>query len=32
MLTAIQRGSTAPAIAAEVLDRNLPRLRITADE
>ena len=32
VLTAIKRGSTASAIAAEVLDRNLPRLRITSDE
>jgi hypothetical protein len=27
-LTAIQRRTTASAIAAEILDRNLPRLRI----
>jgi hypothetical protein len=32
VLTAIKRGSTASAIAAEVLDRNLPRLRIASDE
>lgn len=32
VLTAIKRGSTASAIAAEILDRNLPRLRIAADE
>jgi hypothetical protein len=31
-LTAIKRGSTASAIAAEILDRNLPRLRIAADD
>ena len=31
-LTAIKRGSTASAIAAEILDRNLPRLRIASDE
>jgi hypothetical protein len=31
-LHAIKRGSTASAIAAEVLDRNLPRLRIAADD
>jgi hypothetical protein len=31
-LTAIKRGSTASAIASEILDRNLPRLRITADD
>ena len=32
VLTAIQRGYTASAIAAEILDRNLPRLRIASDE
>jgi hypothetical protein len=32
VLTAIKRGSTASAVAAEVLDRNLPRLRIAADD
>ena len=32
VLTAIKRGSTASAIAAEILDRNLPRLRIASDE
>ena len=32
VLTAIKRGSTASAIAAEILDRNLPRLRIAADD
>jgi hypothetical protein len=32
VLTALERGSTASAIAAEILDRNLPRLRIAADE
>jgi hypothetical protein len=32
VLTAIKRGSTASAVAAEILDRNLPRLRIAADE
>ena len=31
-LTAIKRGSTASAIAAEILDRNLPRLRIAVDD
>jgi hypothetical protein len=31
-LTAIKRGSTASAVAAEILDRNLPRLRIAADD
>jgi hypothetical protein len=31
-LTAIKRGSTASAIASEILDRNLPRLRIAADD
>jgi hypothetical protein len=30
-LLAIQRRSTASAIAAEILDRNLPRLRIERD-
>ena len=30
-LTAIKRKSTASAIAAEILDRNLPRLRIEQD-
>jgi hypothetical protein len=29
-LTAIKRGSTASAVAAEILDRHLPRLRIAA--
>lgn len=32
VLTAIKRGSTASAVAAEILDRNLPRLRIAADD
>jgi hypothetical protein len=32
VLTAIKRGSTASAVATEILDRNLPRLRIAADE
>jgi hypothetical protein len=32
VLTAIKRGSTASAVAAEILDRNLPRLRIASDE
>jgi hypothetical protein len=32
VLTAIKRGSTASAVAAEVLDRKLPRLRIAADD
>jgi hypothetical protein len=32
VLTAIKRGSTASAVAAELLDRNLPRLRISADD
>jgi hypothetical protein len=32
VLTAIERGSTASAVAAEILDRNLPRLRIAADD
>jgi hypothetical protein len=32
VLTAIKSGSTASAVAAEILDRNLPRLRIAADE
>ena len=32
VLTAIKRGSTASAIAAEILDRNLPRLRIAAGD
>jgi hypothetical protein len=32
VLTAIKKGSTASAVAAEILDRNLPRLRIAADE
>jgi hypothetical protein len=31
-LTAIERGSTASAVAAEILDRNPPRLRIAADD
>ena len=31
-LQAIRKGSTASAIAAEILDRNLPRLKITADD
>jgi hypothetical protein len=31
-LIAIKRGSTASAVAAEILDRNLPRLRIAADD
>jgi hypothetical protein len=31
-LTAIKRGSTASAVAAEILDRNLPRLRIAVDD
>jgi hypothetical protein len=31
-LTAIKRGSTASAIAAEILERNLPRLRIAVDD
>ena len=31
-LPAIQRRTTASAIAAEILDRNLPRLRIERDE
>jgi hypothetical protein len=30
-LTAIQRRTTASAVAAEILDRNLPRLRIERD-
>jgi hypothetical protein len=30
-LTAIRRKSTVSAIAAEILDRNLPRLRIEQD-
>jgi hypothetical protein len=30
-LTAIKRKSTVSAIAAEILDRNLPRLRIEQD-
>ena len=30
--TAIERGSTASAVAAEILDRNLPRLRIAIDD
>jgi hypothetical protein len=30
-LTAIRRRSTVSAIAAEILDRNLPRLRIEQD-
>ena len=30
-LTAIQRRSTVSAVAAEILDRNLPRLRIERD-
>ena len=32
VLTAVKRGSTASAVAAEILDRNLPRLRIAADD
>jgi len=32
VLTAIKKGSTASAVAAEILDRNLPRLKITADD
>jgi hypothetical protein len=32
VLTAIKKGSTASAVAAEILDRNLPRLRIAADD
>jgi hypothetical protein len=28
---AIKRGATASAVATEILDRNLPRLKITAD-
>jgi hypothetical protein len=32
VLTAIKRGSTASPAAAEILDRNLPRLRIAADD
>jgi hypothetical protein len=32
VLTAIKRGSTASGIAAEILDRNLPRLRIAVDD
>ena len=31
-LQAIKKGSTASAIAAEILDRNLPRLRIAVDD
>ena len=31
-LQAIKTGSTASAIAAEILDRNLPRLRIAVDD
>jgi hypothetical protein len=31
-LTAIKRGSAASAIAAEILERNLPRLRIAVDD
>jgi hypothetical protein len=31
-LTAIKRGSTASAVAGDILDRNLPRLRIAADD
>jgi hypothetical protein len=29
---AIKRGSTASAIVAQILDGNLPRLRIAADD
>jgi hypothetical protein len=32
VLTAIKRGSTASAVAAEILDRNLPKLRIATDD
>lgn len=32
VLTAIKRGSTASAVTAEILDRNLPRLRIAAED
>jgi hypothetical protein len=32
VLTAIKRGSTASAIAAEILDRQLPRHRIVTDD
>lgn len=32
VLTAIKRGSTASAVAAEILDRNLPRHRIVTDD
>ena len=32
VLTAIQRHSTASAIAAEILDRQLPRHRIVTDD
>lgn len=32
VLTAIKKGTTASAVAAEVLDRNLPRLKIAADD
>jgi hypothetical protein len=32
VFTAIKRGSTASAVAAEILDRNLPRLRIATDD
>jgi hypothetical protein len=31
-LTAIRRQSTASAVAAELLDRSLPRLKIVADD
>ena len=30
-LTAIQRRKTVSAVAAEILDRNLPKLRIERD-
>lgn len=32
VLTAIKKGSTASAVAAEILDRNLPRLKIASDD
>jgi hypothetical protein len=32
VLTAIKRGATASAIAAEILDRQLPRQRIVTDD
>jgi hypothetical protein len=32
VLTAIKRGSTASSVAAEILDRDLPRHRIVTDD